>query len=65
MIEKSTVAGFGDLKEGANVVDYTIRKAWEAYFYLDFDYPNKPDCRKYIPGLSRVRSTNIMFKNAY
>jgi hypothetical protein len=56
MIEKSNIAGFGDLKEGANVVDYSVRKAWESYFHLDFDYTYKPSSRTYIPGLSRVRA---------
>ncbi|GAQ89541.1 hypothetical protein KFL_005340060 [Klebsormidium nitens] len=53
VIEKSSIAGFGDLKEGANVVDYSVRKAWESFFHLDFDYSYKPSSRTYIPGLSR------------
>jgi hypothetical protein len=55
VIEKSSVAGFGDLKGGANIVDYAVRKAWESYFHLDFGYTYKPSSRTYIPGLSRVR----------
>jgi hypothetical protein len=59
VIEKSSVAEFGDLKGGANVVDYSVRKAWESYSHLDFDYTYKPS-RTYIPGLSRVSSIRKM-----
>lgn len=37
------------------MVDYSIRKAWEAFFHLDFDYSYVPDIRTYVPGLSVVR----------
>lgn len=57
VIDHSSVAAFGDLKEGATVVDHSVRKAWEAFFHLDFDYSWLPEIRRYVPGLSQVRQS--------
>jgi hypothetical protein len=58
VIDHSSVVAFGDLKEGATVVDYSVRKAWEAFFHLDFDYSWLPEIRRYVPGLSQVRQSH-------
>lgn len=64
MIAHCSVAGFGDLKEGATVVDASVRRAWESFFDLDFDYSwQRSDFpQDYVVGLHPMVRNQMFWK---